>query len=166
MVNSAIYQGYSVLDFEATQEGDLLFYKTAFPIYHQGKQISSYNFFFRTPPSDLKQMPLDGEISLMELTVINGSNEEMACEGKGAIAIANFIHVHNFLETEVYRDEEAGCDEQKRYAYVNFVASDKNEIEQYGPACFNIYFKDCEIIKSSEKYMAEVLSKTKTFLEQ
>ncbi len=159
--NSSIHQTYKNLEFEAVDEGGLIFYKTIFPVYYGDKKVSEYNFFFRTQPNDLKKIPFNGSVSLMELTVINGNDEELSCGGKGKIAIANFIHVHNFLEMEVYRDENASCDSEKRYAYVNFIAGEENKIEQYGPACFNIYFKDCEILPATERYMLDILSKGK-----
>jgi len=149
---------YKGLTFNVIQEGELTFYQTSFPVIHQGK-IADYNMYLRNNPKELdKKVPFEGEISSIKDTVIN-ITKEFDCEGDQVIAIANIVNLYNALGKDIIADNNASCDELGRYMYIVVQPGEETSIEQYGPSCYNINIKDCEILEGTERFIAEMLVK-------
>ena len=144
---------YEGIKFQFVKEGDLDLYKTSLPITYQGEKIP-YNFYLRNDPRKLKEISFDGELNLKENLVMN-STENFNCDGDGIIAIANLINLYKIAGIEMIRDENASCDSEGRFAFIQLQAGNETNIEKFGPACYNVNINNCEILKAIERLMIE-----------
>ena len=152
-INSMRTYTYQNVNFETVQEGNLILYQTSILVNYQGS-IVPYNFYLRTNPRELKKVEFDtSEFELMKNTVIN-FEKEFDCDGYAIIAIANLAKLHEVLDINLVRDENATCDE--RYLYLNLKEGEETEIEQIDENCYNIVVDDCEILKATERIMLEM----------
>lgn len=149
-INNFEYKG---VNFETVREGDLLLYRTSLPVIYQG-QKTSYNFYLRNDPRELKEIPFQGELNLRDNLVIN-STEDFNCQGDGIIAIANLINLYKISGINVLKDENATCDAGGRYMFVRLQPGNETSIEKFGPACYNININNCEILEGTERFMIE-----------
>ena len=117
---------YEGVKFKIVREGDLVLYQTSLPVIYQGKEIP-YNFYLRNDPRELKDIPFDGEINLAGNLVIN-STESFNCDGDGIIAIANLLNLYRISGIEVIKDENATCDAEGRYAFIQLQAANDTSI--------------------------------------
>lgn len=158
VIKSSSNLKYGGLTFKAIQEGELLFYQTSFPIIYKG-EVAEYNVYLRKNPKELsKKVEFSGEISSLQNSVID-IKKEFDCEGDQVIAIANLVNVYGAIGKKLMRDENASCDEFGRYMYIVVQPGEKTSIEQFGPSCYNINIKDCEILEGTERFILEILSK-------
>ena len=149
---------YENIKFSTVKEGNLILYQTGVPVVYNGEHVP-YNFYIRNDPRKLNEMvPFIGNLTLTKFMVIN-SSEQLACGGDSTIAIANMASLYGVIGAKVMKDENASCDELGRYTYLNIFPSNKTEIEQYGPSCYNFYVNNCEILKTTERYMVETFVK-------
>ena len=147
---------YDGVKYEITREGDLIFYKTGLPAKVNGEQII-YNFYIRNDPRRLGEVEFYGGIVFAENMVLNVS-EETSCEGDEIIAIANLVKLHEFVGTTVIKDPNASCDDLGRYVYMDIREGDETKVEKTGQACYELTFKDCEILEVTERVMIEIFS--------
>jgi len=153
-VNSIRHFEYEGVKFDVVKEGNLIFYKTSFPVMHQGN-IVPYNIYIRNDPRKLKEVPFEGELWVIENMVIN-STEEFNCDGDGIIAIANFLQLYqNLLKMNVFNDKNATCDSDGRYTFVQIQSGNETGVVQFGPSCYYLNVNNCEILKSTERFMLE-----------
>jgi hypothetical protein len=149
---------YKGLTFNVIQEGEITFYQTSFPVLYQGK-VADYNIYLRNNPKELaRKVTFEGEIDSIKDTVIN-ITKEFDCDGDQVIAIANLVNLYNALGKDIMADNNASCDELGRYMYIVVQPGEETSIEQYGPSCYNINIKDCEILEGTERFIAEMLVK-------
>lgn len=118
---------------------------------------ADYNIYFRNNPRKLS-VDFNGTIKFGNNMVFN-SEADFSCDGYGAVAGANFNQLFKILRTNVINDKNASCDSFDRYIFVDVLPGDETKIEQFGPACYNIYIKDCEVLEGTEKFMIEALVK-------
>jgi hypothetical protein len=157
-LNSVRYYEYEGVKFETIKEGNLIFYKTTIPVEFNDRS-ADYNFYLRTKPSELKEVPFNGNLTIKKIIVFN-PNKELDCDGDGIIAVANIVqNLYFYLNASVIRDENASCDESGRYSLINIKKSDVTEINQVGNSCYEISIADCEILKGTERYMLEAFIK-------
>jgi hypothetical protein len=144
----------------------LILYRTTMPvkteknttvIVNQSEKNADYSFYFRNDPRK-STVDFNGTIKFGDNMVFN-SEADFSCNGYGAIAGANFNQLFKVLETKVIRDENATCDPSGRYVFVDVKPGNETRVEQFGPACYNIYVKDCEVLEGTEKFMIEALVK-------
>lgn len=155
-IDSLRYSDYDGVEFTTVSEGDLIFYKTSVPVSYKGKVVP-YNFYLRTKPNELSKIDFDREeFKLMKFAVLNFTDEFDCNDGDEVIAIANLKKVHDILGIEIMNDPNAKCDSEGRYNYYNLMKADQTEIEKIGPNCYNVKISDCEILKATEKIMAEM----------
>lgn len=159
-INSVRHFEYKGIKFEIVEEGEIIFYNTAFPMYHSmtGKHIADYNFYIRNDPRKLEKIPFNGELALLDNLVVD-MTEDFHCDGDGIIAIANLVKLYEVIGTNVMKDENATCDSQGRYMFIQIQERDETSIEQFGPACYKINVHDCEILESTERFMTETFVK-------
>ena len=69
--------------------------------------------------------------------------------------MANLVKLYEILGTKVIKDENATCDPDARYLFVQIQESEQTSVEQFGTACYNINVNGCEILQSTEKFMVE-----------
>jgi len=156
---------YDDVEFEVVKDsGGIIFFKTSLPVVSDGKNLN-YNFYLRNDPKDLKNVRFEGKLDIKEFMVMNYTNE-FSCEGYGAIAIANMNSLYNLIGTKVMKDDNATCDEEGRYMFVKILAGEKTKIERFGPSCYNLYVKDCEILKATERFMLETFVKIDDFEDE
>jgi hypothetical protein len=139
-------------------------YKTSLPVSYNGTR-ADYNFYLRGDPRITKNIPFDGNITFGEEMVLNAT-ESFNCNGNGIIAVANVMKLYNLIGTKVIKDENATCDPEGRYMFVRMQEGNKTSIEQFGPSCYNINIKDCEILPGTERFMLETFVKINQELKQ
>ncbi len=167
---------YHGLQFEVVKFCDsgppcLVTYKTSLPVKVEGKNVivsepsektDDYDFYLRNDPRE-PDVDFDGTINLRKIMVFN-STENFICDGKGGIAGANLVRLYNVLGVQVIKDENATCDSLDRYMFVNLRPGNQTSIEQVGPACYDIYIKNCEILEGTERFMIETFLKVNEIL--
>ena len=135
----------------------LITYNTKLPIIYQGERIQ-YNFYLRNDPRKLaKSVPFDGEIVFKKDMFINITFNRH-CEGYETIAIANLLNLYGISGVNTIADENAGCDFEGKSMFVLIQESNRTSIEQFGPACYNINIKNCEILKGTERFMIDTFA--------
>jgi len=124
-------------------------------IYDTG-QKADYNFYFRKDPRQIKDIPFHDTISqVKKFNVINST--EFSCNGDEIIAIQYLLRWYEALGGSIIKDENASCDEKGTYGWINIQEADESSIERFGPACYNLYVNNCEILEVTEKFMLETL---------
>ncbi len=155
-INSFEYKG---INFNVVKDtGDLIFYNTAFPMYSSetGEHVADYNVYLRTDPRKLQNIVFEGDINLAKILVINSTG--FNCEGNGVIAIANFVQVFGAIGTQVVKDQNASCDSQGRYMFVQIQSGNETSIKQVGPSCYEFNVNNCEILEVTERFIVETLA--------
>lgn len=163
LVNSLKIIKYEGFKFEKEKAGNVIFYKMSFPLFNENKN-QTYQLFIRTNPKEFDKVPLDGEMHVKQIVVLNSTNE-LNCEGDGVIALANIYQLFPYIGLKLINDPNATCDSQDRYMFVNIVNSTQTSIEQTGKSCYQINVNNCEILKATEKFMIEVLIKRRELIE-
>jgi hypothetical protein len=153
---------YGGVKFKTIKEGDIILYNTQIPVIYKGEK-TDYNFYLRTNPKELNKIRMEGELSILQNMVINETND-FSCEGKGLIAVANLAQLYQILGTKVIKDENAACDPEGKYAYVNLIQGTETYIEEISPSCYNIYIKDCEVLEGTERFMLETFIKVQDYI--
>ena len=155
--NSLSHFEYKGIKFDVIKEGEVIFYHTSFPTVYDGKDIT-YNVYLRNDPRKLKDVPFEGKISLLEMMVINNT-ENFVCGGDGGIAIYNFQQIFRAFGTEIIKDPNATCDPFGRYIFLVIKPGNQTSIEQFGSACYNLNINNCEILDATERFIVEALIK-------
>ncbi len=159
----ATHFDYKGLKFKKVVEGDIIFYQVPM-ITQYGGSKTTYHFYLRTNPNKLKDVPFDGEIELKNELILDVTTENLFCDGDWQIAMGNLINL-NIFNINVGKDENASCDSLGRYTFVQIHEGNESKIEQYGPACYNLYITDCEVLAVTEKFMVETFVKIDEFAE-
>lgn len=163
--------GGTIFEIDKTDMIGKTLYKTSLPV--QGNSTitgkittADYNFYLRNDPRQLeKYVQFYGIIKLKKENVLN-LTESFNCNGDGIIAIANMLKLYEIIGGNVIKDENASCDSLGRYGLINVLEGNETYIERYGPACYNIYVKDCEILKATERFMLEMFIDTNQKVRQ
>ncbi len=163
-IDSIRHFEYKGIEFEVVKEEKLILYKTSLPVTYQGK-LTEYNFYLRNDPRELENIPFEGEILLAKNAVINVTND-IKCDGDEVIALANLLNLYNVLGVNYMKDENASCDFQGRYIYLNIKESNETNVEQFGQTCYNININNCEILKGLEKFMVETFAEVNKKLNE
>ena len=153
IVNQSKNFEYEGVKFKIVKEGDLVLYQTSIPVVYEGKEVP-YNFYLRNDPRRLENIPFEGEISLAQILVIN-STEGFNCDGDGIIAMANLLNLYKISGINVIKDDNATCDSEGQYGFMKLQEGNETKIEKFGPACYNIYINNCEILQALERLMIE-----------
>jgi len=149
---------YKGIEFNTLEKAGITFYYTYFNVTYQ-KKPAQYYIYLRNNPKKLdKQIPFEGELSPRNFLVMNISSENLSCDGDGVIAIANCQDISIF-DIEIMRDENASCDEEGRYTFIQIEEGTTTKIEQYGPSCYRLTVNNCEILPVTERLMIEYFVK-------
>lgn len=150
------YEGveFSIVKF-CDERPCLITYNTEIPIIYQGKEIL-YDFYLRNDPRELaKSVPFDGEAVFKNNMFINITFNRH-CEGYETIAIVNFLNLYGVSGINVTAaDENTECDSEGNSMFVLIQESNETSIEQFGPACYNINIKNCEILEGTERFLID-----------
>lgn len=131
-------------------------YKTSLPVNYNGG-VADYNFWLRDDPRKTNKINFIGNLSLQKNMVLNMTNS-LNCNGNGIIATANLLKLYGVLGVKVIRDENASCDPEGKYMFLNIQEGNETKVEQFGPLCYNIQINKCEILPGTEKFMIETFS--------
>ncbi|MCK4647634.1 hypothetical protein KAT24_01750 [Candidatus Pacearchaeota archaeon] len=161
-IDSVRHFTYMGIDFDVVKEGELILYRTSLPVDSKikvtgGAVVADYNFYLRNDPRKLKNLPLEGELTLMSNVVINFTGDFL-CGGKGMLAIGNLLVVLDVLDVTVIKNETAGCDPDGEYTFLQLQLGNETSIEQFGPSCYNLNINNCEVLEVTEKYIVGLLS--------
>ena len=157
IINSLSSFKYKGVNFNIIKEGEILFYHTSFPLKYNGNDVN-YNVYLRNDPRKLEDVQFNGNITLMEMMVINNT-DGFVCDGDGGIAMYNFKQIVNAIGITTMQDPNASCDPQGRYTFIKIDKGDITEIKQTGHSCYEFYVSNCEILKVTEKFLVETLVK-------
>ncbi len=146
---------YEGVKFKIVKEGNLILYQTSLPVIHNG-QKATYNFYLRNDPRKLADIYFEGGLFMDDNMVIN-STEDFNCDGDGVIAIANLVKLYEIIGTKVIKDENATCDPELGYAFLQITSANQTNIEKFGPICYRLNIYNCEILKATERFMLETL---------
>ena len=145
---------YRGVDFKIVKSGNLVFYNTKIPVVVDGKN-AEYNFYLRNDPRKLDEgVSFNGNLSLAQNLVLN-STEDFNCDGFGIIATANLVNLYKVSGINVIKDQNATCDSEGRYAFINLQKGSETRIDKVGPACYNVNISNCEILEATERLMLE-----------
>jgi len=152
---------YEGVKFKIVKEDKLIFYNTAFPYKNSitGNVIGDYNFYIRNDPRKLeKEVPFNGEFNLKKKIVLDTTTENLFCDGDWNLAQGNFLKLEVFGAT-IMKDENATCDPDGRYTFIQINEGNETNIEEVGNSCYNINVNNCEILKATERFMVETFVK-------
>ncbi len=155
-INSIRHFEYRGVKFDVVKEGELILYRTAIPVSYNGGS-AMYNFYLRNDPRKLdEEIPFYTRIGYyLSGDVVVNMSENFDCDGDAVIAVANMVKLLQILGTDVLRDEKASCDMEGRYSFIDFKNGNSSSIKQTGPTCYNFEISDCDILKVTERFMAE-----------
>jgi len=164
-INSQRYFEYRGIGGSVVKEGNLIFYRVAFPV-KSGNKIISYSIYIRNNPRKLDVIPFEGEmVDFKKLSVFSDgtfrlilNSSEFDCNKDEIIAIGNMLNL-KALNIRVMKDDNASCDSLGRYIYVNIKEGEESKITQIGPACYELSVSNCEILKVTERFMVEAFVK-------
>lgn len=163
-IDSTRHFEYRGIKGDVVKEGKLIFYEIIVPI-KTGNQLVRYSIFLRNNPEKLDAIPFNGEMAdFTELSLfIDGdyrlvlnSSDEFDCDDDELIAIGNMMNL-KALGFRVVKDENATCDKNGRYIYINLKKDEVSEINQIGEACYELSISNCEILKVTERFMVEMI---------
>lgn len=147
------YQG---VEFDQMKQGDLTFYHTSFLTTIEGK-LYNYNVYLRNDPRELDENIKLDEVGWKQMIIINLSRNYPECDSSDTIALANFNQILGAMGARVGKDPEAGCDSEGRYMYLAIGDGNETKITKMDEACYNLEFKDCEIIEVTERLIVNAL---------
>ncbi len=114
----------------------------------------------RKDPRKLDKIPFEGEINFAPINKLVYNSTRFECEGDGVIAAANLgLILHAIAGIDLVKDQNATCDSQGRYMFVNIKPGNETRIIQNGPSCYEFEVNNCEILDVTEKFIVEILSK-------
>lgn len=165
IMKSPSHTKYNGITFNVIKEGELIFYEVPFNVANNGKP-AVYNIYLRNEPKKLnKEIPFKGELELKNYMVLDVTTENLFCDGDWNIAIGNMLNL-NIFNIEIMKDENAGCDPEGEYMFVQIEEGEKSMIEQTGPSCYKLIVSDCEVLPVTERFMIEVFSEVNKHLEK
>ncbi len=166
---------YINLDFQKTQLGDMNFYSTKIPVANSlNEVIGTFSMNFRNDPRKLEDMKI-----IKTTTVPIFIKDRVVYISPGKIerncveSIAATLTLSGFLRQFAQMNVSAGISDKKvaeeaNFPYITCANTKKNtvievlegnetKIEQISPDCYRIEYKDCEIMKVSEKFILMIL---------
>lgn len=148
---------YDGVKYTVIKQGQLTLYQTSFPITYNGSK-KEFNIYLRNDPREVgKNVPAPETPISISNTVIN-ITKEFDCNGDQVIAIANIVNLYGALGKKIMRDENASCDTLGRYMYVVIQPGNETRIDKFGPNCYNINIKDCQILQGTERFITKILA--------
>ena len=176
---------FIALESKKVSYGGLIYEKIAYSqtvsLYHtqipvkdvNGNLIANFNLYLRNDPRELKEIAISDPIQLKVGTIVSlDKDAEISCSDAG-IAGANFF---GFLKTAGVKVSVAYAQEdyakERNASYVNCETNTsqsvivirkgkENRIIQERKDCFVLEFKDCEILKITERFMVALYANSK-----
>jgi len=160
LISNFNYRGvdFTIVKFCDSGPPCLITYQTSLPVVYQG-QNTKYNFYLRNDPRQLeKDVVFDGNITLAPMYAINITGD-LTCNGYGSIAVANLASLYSVLGIEQDQNLSSGCDPFGRYMTINIKPGNETVVRKFGPVCYDVEIKGCEILQGTERLMTETFVK-------
>lgn len=177
---------YINLDFQKTQLGNMKFYSTKIPVADSSNNvIGSFSINFRNDPRELENINFKKTTTVPVFTkdkpvyISPGKIERNCVESSAAtLTIAGFLRQFAQLNVSAgISDKKVAeennfpyitCANTKKNTVIEIIEGNETKIEQISPDCYRLIYKDCEIMKVSEKFILAIIegymdSFTKTF---
>jgi hypothetical protein len=166
---------YANLDFQKTKLGDILFYSTRIPITDkQGQIIGSYSTNFRKDPRKLENIPVNltkGVVAFRkDNTVYISLNPLMESCPDNTLAFINLagflrdfagLNIKSAVSDKKYGQENnilyANCQSAKNNTVIFITSGNETKITQTFDNCYELSYKNCEVLNVSEKFMIEII---------
>ena len=165
---------YNGIPFEKEYYGQLLFYTSKFSLVDSNNQLlKSFEIDFRNDPRKIKNINVDGTVSLQFLpntkTYIVDNNIQAGCEDAGIsfINLARFFSTLGFDVKGAVANISASnnqtpyitCENSPNNNVILLQNGEENSITQTADNCYELTFKDCDILQVTEKFELVVLEK-------
>jgi hypothetical protein len=155
--------------FEKTYEGKIAFYTGVVPVILSGGEIAYISRDFRNDPKEIGKISiytLTGKIAFADnkTVYISTPNDLALCEGDTALALFENARFFSRIGLELkpahnnksYAKEKnvtyADCSTHKKNTVLLLKQEAKTEITQINENCYEIRFKDCEVLKAVERF--------------
>lgn len=167
---------YSNLDFQKTQDSaGNIFYSTRIPVGDMyGKVIGSFFINFRNDPRKLKDIEYKKTTTVpifsrdKTVYISTGNMSRNCADGTAAtLTLSGFLrqfaqmNVSGAIGDKKIAEENnlpfVTCLNSRNNTVINLVEGDETRIVQTSPDCYTLEFKDCEVMKVSEKFVLEII---------
>jgi hypothetical protein len=166
---------YIDLDFQKTQLGKIFFYSTRVPTTDMKGQINgAYAINFRKDPRQLESIPVNLSKGIITFrkdnTVYISLNPNMkSCEDNtlAFINLAGFLRdfaglkIKSAVSDKKYGEENsilyADCKSSQNNTVIFITSGEETKITQTSENCYELTYKNCEVLDVSEKFMVEIL---------
>ncbi|MBS3078756.1 hypothetical protein J4218_01415 [Candidatus Pacearchaeota archaeon] len=167
---------YINLDFKKEKYGEVMFYSTKIPlVIDNGNVVGSYGLDLRSDPRELEY--IQANISKEDLVVLRNKKTYVSvasdikpCEDN-TIAIVNFgrflngfsqLDIKGATNDEKYSKEQnityANCEVYPNNTVILIKNGNETKIERKSKNCYELTYKDCEIIQITEKFDLLILT--------
>ena len=172
-INKFVYIG---LDFQKTQLGDLYFYSTQIPVADvYGNILGSFSIDFRNDPRKLESITVKKTTTVPVFKKENvvyistGKIERNCKEGIGAmLMLAGFLRQFAQMNVSAGISDKRIANEtnfpfitclnsQKNNTVIEIIEANETKITQTSPDCYRLEYKDCDVLKVSEKFILEII---------
>lgn len=166
-INSIRNFKYKGLEFSSEKYGDLIFYKTSFPVRYEdkvtGKVVSAdYNFYIRNDPRNLdKKVLINGNIIFRENIVLDLTTEELFCDGDWNLAMGNLMKFNLFGINLLVKNQTIKYEPENEYMFITINKGNVTEIKQLNETSYEININNCEILSAVERLMVEAFIRYK-----
>lgn len=162
---------YNGIEFQKNYQGKILLYTATFPVMDYQGNIGKAAVDFRNDPRTLRDIDVNLEANLgltKSLFISYPKNSELTtCEDNG-IAAANLgvffktagLSVKAGINDPDYKNSSIpyiNCDTHSNNTVIMLRQSNETSINQFGRNCIVIKFKECEMIRATEKFELSIL---------
>lgn len=171
---------YHEIKFQKTQLGDLIFYSAKFPVVGStGQIIGDYAINLRNDPRTLEDMPMNVNEGKIKFNLIVKNHTRVyaptyisinpfmeICEDSGIslLTLSGFLRDSGLNVSSAVTDKAYAKKNNETHKWCDplntvIIITNGNEtiINEIQPSCFEIKFKDCEILKVSENFILNIL---------
>ena len=174
-INTFDYKG---LEFQKTKLGDLVFYSTRFPVViGTGEVIGTYAVNLRNDPRKLEKIKTDITDDIIRFSITRDKYDPVyislnpfmeICEDSviSMAGLSGFLKDSGLKINTAYTDKayakshnstQRWCDNSVYDTVIVVTDGNETSVKEIGPFCYEIKFKDCEIMQSTERFMVIIL---------
>lgn len=158
---------YEGIDFKKTKQGSILFYTATVPVLDAfGQKAKDLSIDFRNDPRDLKEIPVNitnGIHFIYNQKVYVSYDQFGVCENNGlaGINLGRFIAnigfdvagaINDITHQNNTNSPYVNCETNPDNTVIRIINGTETKIIQTGENCYEIHFKDCEILEATEKF--------------
>jgi len=175
---------YIDLDFQKTKLGEILFFSSKIPLADiNGNVIGSFPINIRSDPRELEYIKVDIPENMIAFKknkpiYISIKSDAPPCE-YNAVAVAGLtgflkdfgnLEVKGALDNKTFAEENrlayATCGSHPDNTVIRIVNSNVTEIKKINDNCYELAYKDCEILQVTEKFSLVILEYYMGFFEE